>query len=63
MNYCSHQIGSDIPGITPSILTTSLDVLKGKSDMVLGPAKDGGYYLVGMNANVYQHLGSNVGRY
>jgi len=40
-------IGSDIPGITKPILEHAFQELE-KSDMVIGPAKDGGYYLIGM---------------
>ena len=29
----------------------------GSSDMVLGPAKDGGYYLVALNKDALKHLG------
>lgn len=41
-------IGSDIPGIKPSIILEAFEKLKG-DDVVLGPAKDGGYYLIGVN--------------
>lgn len=40
-------VGSDVPGITPAILLQALDGLTHK-DMALGPAADGGYYLIGM---------------
>ncbi|XP_052252151.1 uncharacterized protein LOC127858850 isoform X2 [Dreissena polymorpha] len=43
-------IGSDIPGIDTSILQTGFDMLaQAGVEMVLGPAQDGGYYLVGFN--------------
>jgi rSAM/selenodomain-associated transferase 2/rSAM/selenodomain-associated transferase 1 len=42
-------IGIDSPGITPEILTRAFNCLK-RSDMVLGPARDGGYYLIGLNS-------------
>ncbi|MHC4884937.1 MAG: TIGR04283 family arsenosugar biosynthesis glycosyltransferase [Planctomycetota bacterium] len=41
-------VGADIPGITPSILTTALRALHTR-DLVLGPASDGGYYLIGLD--------------
>ncbi|MHA4846520.1 TIGR04282 family arsenosugar biosynthesis glycosyltransferase [Flavitalea antarctica] len=41
-------IGTDCPGLTPGIITMAFDNL-GNSDVVIGPAKDGGYYLLGMN--------------
>ena len=39
-------IGSDIPDITCDILQRAFEGLK-KHDLTLGPASDGGYYLVG----------------
>lgn len=41
-------VGTDIPGITPSILGDAFDALAGQ-DVVLGPAEDGGYYLIGLS--------------
>ncbi len=40
-------VGVDIPDISSSIILNAFDALSG-SDLVFGPAKDGGYYLVGM---------------
>lgn len=40
-------IGSDCPTLTAADLQGALQVLKGR-DVVLGPACDGGYYLLGM---------------
>ena len=40
-------IGSDCPGITEVTLGTAFDLLN-EFDLVLGPAKDGGYYLIGL---------------
>ena len=42
-------IGSDIPGITTGILAQAFDWLEQK-DLVFGPARDGGYYLIGIQA-------------
>jgi rSAM/selenodomain-associated transferase 1 len=39
-------IGSDIPGVTPAHIRRAFDALK-HSDAVFGPARDGGYWLVG----------------
>ena len=39
-------IGSDIPGVTASHITHAFKTL-GRADAVLGPATDGGYWLVG----------------
>ncbi len=40
-------IGTDIPGITAAILEGAFEQLR-ISDLVLGPAADGGYYLIGL---------------
>lgn len=40
-------IGSDCPGITPELITKALVALE-SHDVVIGPATDGGYYLLGM---------------
>lgn len=39
-------IGSDCPGLTPAILRAARDTLEA-GPMVIGPASDGGYYLLG----------------
>jgi rSAM/selenodomain-associated transferase 1 len=41
-------IGSDIPDLTPAVFHEALESLK-KNDAVIGPAADGGYYLIGFN--------------
>ena len=40
-------IGSDIPQITPGIISGAFDLLT-RTDLVLGPTRDGGYYLIGL---------------
>jgi rSAM/selenodomain-associated transferase 1 len=40
-------IGADIPAITPAHLAAAFHAL-GRSDAVFGPARDGGYWLVGL---------------
>ena len=45
-------IGSDIPGITAAILASAFDHLH-TADLVLGPAVDGGYYLVGLRHSAW----------
>jgi rSAM/selenodomain-associated transferase 2/rSAM/selenodomain-associated transferase 1 len=40
-------VGSDIPQMTDVIMDKAFERLK-RDDLVLGPAKDGGYYLIGM---------------
>jgi len=41
-------VGSDCPSVTAEILHQALDALE-RGDLVLGPAADGGYYLVGLH--------------
>lgn len=43
-------IGSDIPGIGPNHLAEAFSLLQ-KNDLVIGPAYDGGYWLIGFNRN------------
>ncbi len=45
-------IGTDIPGITPAILESAFKCLN-QINVVLGPASDGGYYLVGMHHKTF----------
>jgi len=40
-------IGSDLPDITDEIIISGFEALR-HSEIVFGPAQDGGYYLVGM---------------
>ena len=40
-------VGSDCPGVDPSIINEALDSLK-KKNLVIGPTFDGGYYLIGI---------------
>jgi rSAM/selenodomain-associated transferase 1 len=42
-------IGTDCPGITTQMVNDGYEKLK-SHDVVIGPAEDGGYYLLGMNA-------------
>lgn len=41
-------LGSDIPDVTPAVLNEAIESL-GTNDVVMGPAADGGYYLIGCN--------------
>ncbi len=45
-------IGSDIPDITVYIIQRAFEGLK-KHDLVLGPAGDGGYYLIGIHKTAF----------
>jgi hypothetical protein len=49
INFLHFLVGSDIPGINSSIIAEAYQQLQNGSDMVLGPAADGGYYLVGIS--------------
>jgi len=40
-------VGSDIPAIGPAHIARAFRLL-GRADVVLGPARDGGYWLIGM---------------
>tara|TARA_R110002124_G_scaffold270742_1_gene439429 strand:+ start:975 stop:1574 length:600 start_codon:yes stop_codon:yes gene_type:complete len=42
-------IGSDCPTLTSDILEEAFDELE-NNEVVFGPSKDGGYYLIGMNS-------------
>ncbi len=41
-------IGSDCPGLSPDVITEAFARLM-ETPVVLGPAQDGGYYLIGLN--------------
>jgi len=41
-------VGTDIPDLTPAIVAQAFRALR-SHDVVLGPAEDGGYWLVGVN--------------
>jgi rSAM/selenodomain-associated transferase 1 len=43
--------GTDLPTLSPAFYTQALDLLA-RHDVVLGPALDGGYYLVGLNQDL-----------
>jgi len=45
-------IGTDTPTLPASVLQHALDLIaSGEVDLVLGPAEDGGYYLIGVRAD------------
>jgi uncharacterized protein len=46
-NTAAVVIGTDCPELNPTILAESFSALH-QNDLVLGPAKDGGYYLIGL---------------
>ena len=45
------MIGIDCPDVTATLLTQAFEALS-HSDLVLGPAADGGYYLIGLNRSI-----------
>ena len=45
--YPTLFIGSDAPDVTPELLRNAADAL-GHADAVIGPAEDGGYWLIGL---------------
>jgi rSAM/selenodomain-associated transferase 1 len=45
-------LGSDLPDIDTRIIDTSFEFL-GKTDGVVGPAIDGGYYLIGLRKDLF----------
>jgi rSAM/selenodomain-associated transferase 2/rSAM/selenodomain-associated transferase 1 len=54
-------VGTDIPDLTDRLVARAFDMLGGgrrpasrRYDMVLGPARDGGYYLIGFTGGVPQ---------
>lgn len=51
-------IGTDCPQITTALIQESFDKLE-EADLVIGPAFDGGYYLIGAR-NSYQQLFENI---
>ena len=51
-------IGSDAPGLTADILSSSFEALTA-NDIVIGPAADGGYYLLGMRT-IHTSLFENI---
>ncbi len=56
--------GTDIAGLHRGIIEQAFDVLE-RCDVVIGPAKDGGYYLIGMktpNTGLFRGLAWGTGR-
>ncbi|MBI3754600.1 MAG: TIGR04282 family arsenosugar biosynthesis glycosyltransferase, partial [Deltaproteobacteria bacterium] len=44
-------IGTDSPDLPIEYIEKSFSLLNGKKELVLGPAEDGGYYLIAMSRN------------
>ncbi|MEG3862430.1 TIGR04282 family arsenosugar biosynthesis glycosyltransferase, partial [Microcoleus sp. herbarium12] len=49
-------IGTDCPNLTTDIMAQAFDKLS-QHDLVLGPAKDGGYYLIGLRRSIPELFG------
>jgi len=43
-------LGADSPNLSAEFIRSAFDALFGGADIVLGPAADGGYYLIGLKA-------------
>ncbi len=57
-------VGSDSPSLPPEYLERGLALLAGATDsdtLVLGPAADGGYYLIGVGADTWRRRGRDLG--
>ncbi len=54
-------IGSDHPDLPASIVEEAFEKLASSCDVVLGPAADGGYYLIGVTRqSIHRHLFSAI---
>ena len=53
-------IGSDLPTLPPAHISAALDILMRRGEvLVLGPAEDGGYYLIALTqsrAELFEHI-------
>ena len=60
--YFIIQVGSDIPGISTRIIRNAFNQLENnsKTDLVIGPAEDGGYYAIGLSIRVHNKIGQFV---
>jgi rSAM/selenodomain-associated transferase 1 len=50
-------VGTDVPGLTGDLVQRAFEALT-DNDVVLGPAKDGGYYLIGLRKPIPHLFGS-----
>ena len=51
-------VGTDIPDLSKEIIDSAEEILE-QNDIVIGPSKDGGYYLLGIKRN-YKELFENI---
>jgi len=52
-------VGTDVPDLTAPILLQAFEKLE-NADLVLGPAEDGGYYLIGTRRSVFERAGPQL---
>lgn len=57
---CGVQIGMDTPQITADLLDAQLGLLSGRGHAILGPAADGGWWLIGLNGTDPRRVFSGV---
>ncbi|MBK8231644.1 MAG: TIGR04282 family arsenosugar biosynthesis glycosyltransferase [Candidatus Eisenbacteria bacterium] len=53
-------LGSDSPDLPPARLTQAIELLSEGSEVVIGPAFDGGYYLIGVTRGALDRLGGRL---
>ena len=57
---CVALVNSDSPTLPPAVLAQAVEALRRPGDrVVLGPASDGGYYLIGLKT-AHRHLFTNI---
>lgn len=52
-------VGTDVPGLTAPILYRAFRELESR-DLVLGPAEDGGYYLIGLQRSAFERASTRL---
>lgn len=54
------MIGTDSPTVPAEFIERAFELLEIDSDLVLGEAKDGGFYLIGLRRKIHSELFENV---
>ena len=54
------MIGTDSPTLPAEFIERAFEILETDSDLVLGKAKDGGFYLIGLRRKIHSELFANV---
>jgi rSAM/selenodomain-associated transferase 1 len=52
--------GSDVPDLSAAVLRQALDALSAGHELVLGPACDGGYYMIGLTRAAFASAGAQL---